>query len=119
MPASKNEFKEWIVNLRNDFHKHPEVSGNEKRTTQQICEVLKTLDAQIQTFADMTGAVAVLKGEKQDLKKNRIIALRADIDALPDVLNARKNVLRLRLNLLLNQAGLWSVIIQPIFLNLK
>ncbi|MBU0464128.1 MAG: amidohydrolase [Proteobacteria bacterium] len=83
MSTSKNEFKEWIVNLRNDFHKHPEVSGNEKRTTQQICEVLKSLDAQVQTFADMTGVVAVLQGEKQDPKKSKTIALRADIDALP------------------------------------
>jgi metal-dependent amidase/aminoacylase/carboxypeptidase family protein len=40
MPAGKNEFKEWIVNLRNDFHKHPELSANEKRTTKKICEVL-------------------------------------------------------------------------------
>ncbi len=83
MSASKNEFKEWIVNLRNDFHKHPERSANEKRTTKKICEVLETLDANVQTFEDMTGAVAVFKGEKQNFKKAGTIALRADIDALP------------------------------------
>ena len=27
----QSNFKEWIVNLRNDFHKHPEVSSLEKR----------------------------------------------------------------------------------------
>ncbi len=83
MPDGKNEFKEWIVNLRNDFHKHPELSANEKRTTQKICEVLKSLDAHVQTFEEMTGAVAVFKGENQNLKNAGTIALRADIDALP------------------------------------
>ena len=72
MPASKSKFKEWIVKLRNDFHKHPELSASEKRTTRQICEVLKTLDAQVQTFADMTGVVALFKGEKQIIKNIEI-----------------------------------------------
>jgi len=83
MSINNNEFKKWIVNLRNDFHKHPEVSFNEKRTTRQICNVLTTIKAEIQTFDDMTGVVAVFKGKKQDPEKNRTIAVRADIDALP------------------------------------
>ncbi|MBC8441774.1 MAG: amidohydrolase [Deltaproteobacteria bacterium] len=83
MPACQNEFKQWIADLRNDFHKHPELSGSETITTRKICEVLKPLDAQVLTFSDMTGAVAVFKGEAQDSQKGRTIALRADIDALP------------------------------------
>ncbi len=83
MSACQNEFKQWIVDLRNDFHKHPELSGLEKRTTRQICKQLKTLDAKVQTFDDMTGAVAVFKGKAQDPQKGKTIALRADIDALP------------------------------------
>jgi amidohydrolase len=83
MSTTQTEFRNWIIALRNDFHKHPELSANEKRTTKKICEVLKTLDAHVQTFEDMTGVVAVFKGEKQDLKNAGTIALRADIDALP------------------------------------
>lgn len=83
MSDGSNEFKEWIVNLRNDFHKYPELSYHEKRTTKKICEVLRALDAQVQTFDDLTGAVAVFKGKKLNLKNAGTIALRADIDALP------------------------------------
>jgi len=83
MPLDQNECKEWMINLRNDFHKHPEVSTQEKRTTQKICKVLETLDAKIQTFDDMTGVVGLLEGEIKTSSKSRTIALRADIDALP------------------------------------
>ncbi len=84
MSKNKNEFKEWIVSLRNDLHKHPELSKMEKRTTQEISKVLKTLNAQIRTFDDITGVVGVLSGEKKDPQtKSKTIALRADIDALP------------------------------------
>jgi len=83
MSAGQNEFKQWIVDLRNDFHKHPELSTLEKRTTRQICDVLKTLNVQVRTFDDMTGVVGILEGEKKDPKKIKTIALRADIDALP------------------------------------
>jgi amidohydrolase len=83
MKPDKNDFKQWIVNLRNDFHKHPELSTLEKRTTRQICEVLKTLDVQPKTFDDLTGLTGLLQGENQSLKKSKTIALRADIDALP------------------------------------
>ncbi|MCP4021405.1 MAG: amidohydrolase, partial [Desulfobacteraceae bacterium] len=77
------ELKKWLISLRNDFHKYPELSCREKRTTRQICKVLKTLDVQIQTFDDLTGVVGLFSGEKQGPEKGRTIALRADIDALP------------------------------------
>ena len=83
MSACQNEFKQWIVNLRNDFHKHPEVSALEKRTTRKICEVLETLNAQVLTFDDLTGVVGIFQGKKQISRGHKTIALRADIDALP------------------------------------
>lgn len=83
MSSRQNEFKQWVINLRNDFHKHPELSGLEKRTTRRICEVLETLNVQFRTFDDLTGAVGLLHGEKTGTGKHKTIALRADIDALP------------------------------------
>ncbi len=81
--TSQDDLKKWVINLRNDFHKHPELSTLEKRTTERICEVLKTLDVSIRTFDDLTGVVGLLQGEKTGSGENRTIALRADIDALP------------------------------------
>lgn len=81
--AGQNEFKKWISDLRNDFHRHPELSTLENRTTEKICEVLKTLNVPTRTFDDFTGAVGLLLGEKKGLGAARTIALRADIDALP------------------------------------
>ena len=83
MSSSQNELKQWVINLRNDFHKHPELSSVEKRTTRKICEVLKTLNVQFRTFDDLTGAIGLLHGEKTGTGKSKTIALRADIDALP------------------------------------
>ena len=84
MTLNKNDFKQWIITLRNDFHKYPEVSTLEKRTTQQICDVLKTLDVKVRKFDDLTGVVGLLQGVKKcSGENNKTIALRADIDALP------------------------------------
>jgi len=81
--TSQNEFKKWIIALRNDFHKHPELSTLEKRTTKRICEELKKLNVPIRTFDDFTGVVGLLQGKNSGSGENRTIALRADIDALP------------------------------------
>jgi len=83
MSASQSELNQWVSDLRNDFHKYPELSTFEKRTTLKICEVLKTLNVQVKTFEDITGVVGVLQGEKKSPGKTRTLALRADIDALP------------------------------------
>jgi len=83
MSSHPNEFKKWLIELRNDFHKYPELSLLEKRTTQQICNVLETLNVPVQTFDDLTGVVGLLRGEGEKTGENRTIALRADIDALP------------------------------------
>lgn len=81
--SSQSEFKKWIIDLRNDFHKHPELSTLEERTTGKICNILKTLNVPSATFDDITGVVGLLEGEKTGTGKKRTIALRADIDALP------------------------------------
>lgn len=83
MPSDKQNFREWIVNLRNDFHRHPELSGQETRTSQKIAGVLESLNARVTTFDDITGVVGLFTGDVRDGGTPRTLALRADIDALP------------------------------------
>lgn len=84
MTPDNTEFVQWIKALRRDFHQHPEVSGQEIRTTQKICAVLESLNAQVTTFDDYPGAIGLLQGEGLDPgTPPKTIAIRADIDALP------------------------------------
>lgn len=63
---------EWF----NHFHNHPEISWKEIETTKKIAEILMEMNVKHHTFDDVTGVVAEI-GEG-----DRIIAVRADIDAL-------------------------------------
>ncbi|MCR4813849.1 MAG: amidohydrolase [Lachnospiraceae bacterium] len=61
------------------FHAHPEIGFEEYRTTERIREILKEEGIEELRFPLKTGAVAVIRGEREG--NNRL--LRADIDALP------------------------------------
>src|SRR3989338_11606685 len=74
----------WLSETRRDFHKHPELSYKEIRTTEKISEILKGLGLKIKKGLIKkdginVGLVGLLEGEE----KGRTLALRADIDALP------------------------------------
>lgn len=71
------EINEWIVKLRRDFHEHPEESLKEFRTAQVIEEELTKMGIKVERLGD-TGVVGILEGKS----KGKVIALRADIDAL-------------------------------------
>ena len=58
---------------------HPEISHQEKRTTNRIAEILKEFECEVQLFDDLTGAVGIIRG----VENGATIGLRADIDALP------------------------------------
>ncbi len=73
--AIQPELTEW----RRHFHQHPELGNGEIKTAAYIVEQLKGLDLEIQTGVAKTGVVAILKGGKP----GPVIALRADMDALP------------------------------------
>ena len=84
MTKDNTELSQWIKDLRRDFHQHPEISGQEIRTTRKICEVLESLNAKIKTFDDYPGAIGVFQGKGMNPGKSpKTIAIRADIDALP------------------------------------
>ena len=67
----------YAVALRRDFHRHPEPSFEEFRTTARIAEELDGMGIPYRRF-EPTGLVAEIKGGKP----GRCIFLRADIDAL-------------------------------------
>lgn len=71
--------KNTIINTRRDFHKYPELSFKEFRTSKIVAEKLKNFGIETKKNIGKTGVVGILKGEKN----GPTIALRADMDALP------------------------------------
>ncbi|ANH80133.1 N-acyl-L-amino acid amidohydrolase [Niabella ginsenosidivorans] len=71
--------KEWVLANRRHLHQHPELSFREWNTCAFIKTQLDALGVNWEPVAD-TGVIAVIKGEHPSEK---VIALRADIDALP------------------------------------
>jgi len=68
-----------LIALRRDFHRHPELSHQERRTAEIIAERLHAAQLEIRTGVGGTGVVGVLHGDRP----GRTVAWRADIDALP------------------------------------
>jgi len=68
-----------VVTWRRDFHEHPELSNRELRTSQKVAEHLKSLGLEVKTGIAHTGVVGILRGGRP----GPVIALRADMDALP------------------------------------
>jgi amidohydrolase len=75
---SKNIYNDVVANRRH-LHSHPELSFHEVETSAFIAARLDELGLQYQRMAD-NGLVALIKGEKPS---DKVIALRADMDALP------------------------------------
>jgi amidohydrolase len=71
--------RESLVALRRDFHRHPELSFEERRTAEIIAERLHAAKLEVRTGIGRTGVVGVLRGDRP----GRTVAWRADIDALP------------------------------------
>lgn len=69
-----------VVEDRHHFHRHPELSGEEKNTAKYICKILDELEIPYRNNIAGHGIVALLRGK---LPGDRIVAIRADMDALP------------------------------------
>ncbi|GGB90323.1 amidohydrolase [Dyadobacter sediminis] len=67
------------VEWRRDFHQNPELGNRELKTAEKVAAHLKQLGLEVQTGIAHTGVVGILKGGKP----GPVVALRADMDALP------------------------------------
>jgi amidohydrolase len=70
---------EQVVAWRRDLHEHPELSNREQRTAARVARHLESLGLQVRTGVAHTGVVGVLRGARAE----PVVALRADMDALP------------------------------------
>jgi len=71
--------KDKVIAWRRDFHEHPELGNQEFRTAGIIAAHLKSLGLEVQEKVAITGVVGILRGGKP----GPVVALRADMDALP------------------------------------
>jgi amidohydrolase len=68
-----------VIEWRRDIHRNPELSNRETRTAQLVADQLRGLGMEVRSGMAHTGVVGILKGGKP----GPVVALRADMDALP------------------------------------
>jgi amidohydrolase len=73
------ELQPRIVEIRRDIHRHPELGFRETRTAALVADRLKALGYDVRTGVGVTGVVGVLTGGRP----GPVVAVRADMDALP------------------------------------
>lgn len=74
------EYLQEVVAIRRHLHMHPELSFRETETADYIVSKLKEYGIPYQSGIAKTGIVALIEGRDP---KSRVVALRADMDALP------------------------------------
>ncbi|MFM8912881.1 MAG: amidohydrolase, partial [Flammeovirgaceae bacterium] len=73
------EIEAKVIEWRRHFHQYPELSNRETKTGQRIADFLKSLGMEVKYPVAKTGVVGLLRGGKP----GPVVALRADMDALP------------------------------------
>ena len=77
--AAAATIEQKVINWRRDFHANPELGNREFRTAEIVAKHLTSLGIEVKTGAAKTGVIGILKGGLP----GPVIALRADMDALP------------------------------------
>jgi len=78
-PADIDQVESKVIKWRQHIHQNPELSNREFKTSEYVATHLKSLGIKVQTGVAHTGVVGILKGKKS----GKVVALRADMDALP------------------------------------
>ena len=68
-----------LVEWRRHLHEYPELSNREYKTAEYVADYLRSLGLEVKTGVGKTGVVGILRGGKP----GPVVALRADMDALP------------------------------------
>jgi len=74
------DLKEEVIQLRRHFHRHPELSYEETETSLYICNWLEKNGISFRKGIAGTGIIGNIEGKA---KGGKVIALRAEMDALP------------------------------------
>lgn len=77
--AAAQGVNDRVVAWRRDIHANPELGNSEVRTAALVAEHLRALGMEVRTEVGITGVVGVLRGGRP----GPVVALRADMDALP------------------------------------
>ena len=77
--ALSEEATPELTALRREFHQYPELSHEEERTAARVADYLKSLGLEVHTGIAGHGVVGTLRGARP----GRLVAYRADMDALP------------------------------------
>ena len=73
------EIEPEIIKIRREIHQKPELAYHEEVTSKLVAERLEALGIQVKRGVGGTGVLGVLKGPRP----GKVVALRADMDALP------------------------------------
>lgn len=68
-----------VTEIRHQLHQNPELSNREEKTAALVTDYLKKLGLEVRTGVARHGVVALLKGGRP----GPVVAVRADMDALP------------------------------------
>lgn len=79
LDAQVKQVNQKVIEWRRHFHQYPELSNREFNTAKKVADHLRSLGLEVKTGVAKTGVVGILKGGKP----GPVIALRADMDALP------------------------------------
>ncbi|MGI8485154.1 MAG: M20 metallopeptidase family protein [Thermomicrobiales bacterium] len=82
--ADVDEILPGVIADRRHFHEHPELGFQEFETAKLVAERLASLGTEdIRTGINKTGVTCLIRGSGNGPGKDRVVLLRADMDALP------------------------------------
>ena len=77
--ANFDDLEPKLIEWRHHLHQNPELSNREFKTAEYISSYLKSQGIEVLTGVAHTGVVGIIKGNHP----GKVVALRADMDALP------------------------------------
>ena len=77
--AAAREILPWMIAIRRDLHQHPELGLEEHRTSAKVRALLDDMGIEHEDGLGGTGVLGLIRGKNE----GRVVALRADLDALP------------------------------------